>query len=615
MCGIVGYIGPGKPASILVSGLRRLEYRGYDSAGLALLREGEATLTAIKVAGKVEDLAAAVRQELGDPPPACRGIGIGHTRWATHGPPTRANAHPHLSGDRRFAVVHNGIIENYATLRAGLEREGVVFASDTDTEVIVHLVARYDDGDLPRAVARTLEQLEGAYGIAVMAADDPQRLVAARRGSPICVGLGETETLLASDISAIVSRTRQVVFLEDGDLAVLTPGNVDIASGGRGPVSRAPTTIDWDVGAIEKGGHEHFMLKEIHEQPDALANTLRGRLVETDGTAHLGGLRLAPADLARLRRVTVAACGTSFYAGMVGAYAMEDFAGMPAAVQQAAEFRYRNPIIEPDTCLVAVSQSGETADTLAAVREGLTKGATVLGVCNVVGSTIAREIGRGIYLHAGPEIGVASTKAFSCQVAALLMLALSLGRTRRLSAAAGRTIVAELARLPALAREVLDREDAIRAVAQRHAEAANAFYIGRGYAYPAALEGALKLKEISYVHAEGYHAAELKHGPIALLEEHVPVVAMAPAAPDREKTLGNIQECRARGAPVIAIASEGDGEIASLASDVIRIPACAEWLAPVPLVIAAQLFAYHVAHARGCPIDQPRNLAKSVTVE
>jgi glucosamine--fructose-6-phosphate aminotransferase (isomerizing) len=421
--------------------------------------------------------------------------------------------------------------------------------------------------------------------------------------------------VIASDISAIVRHTRQVIYLHDDDLAVITEAGAEIVSRRNVPVTRERTHVDWEIGDLEKGGCEHFMLKEIREQPEALANTLRGRLLEREGTVQLGGLRWTPADLVRIRRLIIAACGTSCYAGMVGKYLFEDLASLPVSVEQAAEFRYRNPIIEPDTGLVAISQSGETADTLEAVREARRKGADVIGICNVVGSTIARECERGVYLHAGPEIGVASTKAFSCQVAVLAMLAIAFGRARRLSLDQGRALVADLAKAPDLVRAVLAREPAIAAIAERYARADHFFYLGRGAMYPVALEGALKLKEISYIHAEGYHAAELKHGPIALLDARVPVLVLAPDLPGQAKTLGNLQECRARGAPVIAVVTEGDAAVRGLADAVIELPPCPAFLAPIPAAVAEQLFAYHVARARGCPIDQPRNLAKSVTVE
>jgi len=615
MCGIVGYVGPANPANVIVSGLRRLEYRGYDSAGIALCHTGKDGLLLVKTPGKISALEEKLNQVIGDPGDWDAAYGIGHTRWATHGAPTELNAHPHVSRNGRFAIVHNGIIENYVDLKRRLSEAGYEFSSETDSEVIAHLVEECYDGDLRAALASAIARLEGTFGILLVSPDHPDTLVAARKGSPIAVGLCEGETVVASDVSAIVSHSDKVVFLDDGDILLATPQAIEITSASDVPVSRETTQIDWDVGRVQKAGYEHFMLKEIFEQPEAIANATRGRLIADDGTTLLSGLRMDPLEMAAVSRITLAACGTSLYAGMVGQYCFEDFAGLPAGVEQAAEFRYRNPIIQQGTCVIAISQSGETADTLAAVREARRKGALVLAICNAVGSTIAREAGRGAYLHAGPEIGVASTKAFCCQVSVLAMMAIAMGRTRRLSAPDGRHMVGQLAALPDIARRVLDRSDEIREIAAKYADVSHFFFIGRGYMYPAALEGALKLKEISYIHAEGYHAAELKHGPIALLEERVPVMALIPDIAGRAKTLGNLQECRARSAPVIAVATEGDEEAAAQADDVILVPPCPDFLSAVPVVIAEQLFAYHVADIRGCPIDQPRNLAKSVTVE
>ncbi len=614
MCGIVGYAGNRNARNVIVTGLRRLEYRGYDSAGIAELAPDNSAISLTRAVGKIVDLAERLDQQPEDKSSPAT-LAVGHTRWATHGAPTEANAHPHMSQDGAFALVHNGIIENYISLKQHLIQQGISFHSETDSEVIVHLIEQCYEGDLTRAVAAALEQLQGTYGIAVISSHHPDTIVAARKGSPIVVGVCPTETIIASDISAIVQHTDQVIFLNDGDIVTATGENIDIVSAANVPVARETTHIDWDVGEVEKGGYEHFMLKEIHEQPEAIANATRGRLLPDDGTTKLSGMQMTPADLAHIDRLLIAACGTSLYAGMVGEYLFEDFAGISTEVHQAAEFRYRNPIIERDTCLIAISQSGETADTLAAVREALRKGADVLGICNVVGSTIAREAGHGVYLHAGPEIGVASTKAFSCQVAVLALMAIMAGRTRRLSLNAGMAMVREIERLPDLVRAVIDREDEIKQIAEKYAKAEDFFFLGRGYMYPAALEGALKLKEISYIHAEGYHAAELKHGPIALLCPEVPVVGLVPDIQGKDKTINNLQECAARKSPVIAIATEGDQEIEQHCSDVIRVPRCAEFLSPIPVVVAEQLFAYHIARERGCAIDQPRNLAKSVTVE
>ncbi len=612
MCGIIGYVGPQDARNVVISGLKRLEYRGYDSAGIALQgAEADHTLI-VKAAGKVSQLEAELdEQRL----PETATTAIGHTRWATHGEPTVANAHPHNSASGDFVIAHNGIIDNYLGIKQFLKDKGFEFRSETDTEVIAHLIEFCYEGDLKAAVIKALAQLEGTYGLMVMSRLHPDTLVAARNGSPIVVGICDDETVIASDVSALISHTKRVIYLDDGDVLSATSASVDITSLRNQPVARDATEIDWDIEEIEKGGYEHFMLKEIHEQPSALKNTLRGRLDFAANSTKLSGMQMGPSNLADIDRMLIAACGTSLYAGMVGKFLFEDFADIPADVLQAAEFRDRNPIVQRGTCMLAISQSGETADTLAAVRECKRKGADVLGICNVVGSTIARESGRGVYLHAGPEIGVASTKAFTSQVAVLAMMAIMLGRNRRLSADIGQNMLNELSRLPELAQQVVDQEQHIAEIARKYAHVEHAFYLGRGYMYPAALEGALKLKEISYIHAEGYHAAELKHGPIALLTEEVPVIVACPDSPSRIKTLANIQECKARKAPVVAIATEGDEDIRSLVDDVITIPKCAEFVAPIPVVIAEQLFAYHVAKERGCEIDQPRNLAKAVTVE
>jgi glucosamine--fructose-6-phosphate aminotransferase (isomerizing) len=614
MCGIVGFTSRSTPAvGPLVSGLRRLEYRGYDSAGVAL--ESEDGIKVYKQTGKVAELDKLLARALPKESRAKYTVGIAHTRWATHGLPTTANAHPHVADGGRLALVHNGIIENYASLRAGLEKRGVKFLSQTDTEVLAHLIAVFDKGDYLAAVSEALKRVEGTYGIATISARHPGEMIVARKGSPLVIGVGDGEIVVASDVSAIVAYTRQVIYLQDGDVARVTPDGVDVHSLDNASVTREVQEVDWDIGAIEKGGYEHFMLKEIFEQPEALANTIRGRLDPAGGTAFLSGLALSPRELAAVRRVVIVGCGTSLHAGMVGKYLFEKLADLPSSPEQAAEFRYSNPIVGPDDWVIALSQSGETADTLAAVRESTRKGALVSGLCNVVGSTIAREAGRGVYLHAGPEISVASTKAFTAQVTALLMTALKLGRTRRLSFEYGSRLVKEIERIPDLVRQILDENDAIAKVAEKYASADDMFFIGRGILYPAALEGALKIKEVAYVHAEGYQAAELKHGPIALLSEKTPVVALLADIPGKEKTLGNVQECRARNAPVIGVVTKGDDAAASAVTDALTIPATSAEIAPIASVVALQLLAYHVARLRGCEIDQPRNLAKSVTVE
>ncbi|BCX49136.1 glutamine--fructose-6-phosphate aminotransferase [isomerizing] [Haloferula helveola] len=613
MCGIVGYIGKSSAPSVLINGLRRLEYRGYDSAGLAILEDGSVVVS--KSPGKVASLHDKAREEWPEERFGSAHVGIAHTRWATHGPPTEANAHPHLDQSGDVALVHNGIIENYRPLRSRLEAKGHHFYSDTDTEVLSHLIGDVYSGDLFQAVCDALSQVEGTFGIAAISSKEPGRIITARRGSPIVIGVGDGETIVASDASAIISHTRQVIYLEDNDIAVVTAEGVEIKDLNQVPVTRELAELGFDAEAAEKGGFEHFMLKEIHEQPDSLRNAIRGRLDFNLGSSVLSGMGTSARDLAEIQRVVLLGCGTSLHAGLVGEYAFEDLADIHAEVQQAAEFRYRNPLISRSDLVVAISQSGETADTLAAVREANQKGAFVMGLCNVVGSTIARETGRGVYLHAGPEISVASTKAFTCQVAVLLMMALKLGRGRRFSRDEGMRLAQEIDAIPQLVERTIEQNDRIAALAERYAASEHAFFIGRGYLFPVALEGALKLKEISYIHAEGYHAAELKHGPIALLEEGTPIIALANDIPGKDKTLGNVEECRARGARILGVVTEGDKEAAEFMDDVIEVPACHPLVSTIPSAVALQLFAYHVARIRACEIDQPRNLAKSVTVE
>ena len=612
MCGIVGYVGRHAATPVLLGGLRRLEYRGYDSAGLSV-QDGSELLT-LRAVGKVARLADKVRAEWTEELQTHCVVGIAHTRWATHGAPTEANAHPHADASGRIRLVHNGIIENYRAIRAKLEAKGHVFASETDTEAVARLVGEYYKGDLRKAVIAALRQVEGAYGIAVISADEPGRIVVARKGSPLVIGVGEGECLIASDPSALISHTRRVIYLDDGDVALVTADSVDITDLNHAPMDRDVAELEFEPGAVEKGGYDHFMLKEIHEQPESVRNALRGRLNLLNGTAVLSGMGASARELLDLQRIVMVGCGTSLHAGMVGDFAFEELAALQAEVQPAAEFRYRNPLVDGRDLVVAISQSGETADTLAAVREAKDKGAMIMGLVNVVGSTIARETGRGVYLHAGPEISVASTKAFTGQVAVLLLMALKLGRGRRLSRERGLVLAAEIARLPELIEAVLRQDAAIAKVAESMVKHEHAFFLGRGPMHPVALEGALKLKEISYIHAEGYHAAELKHGPIALLTPGMPVVVLANRSPVVDKTLSNAEECKARGAHIIAIVTEGGPE-AAIADEVIRIPDCDPLVATIPAAVALQLLAYHVARLRGCPIDQPRNLAKSVTVE
>lgn len=615
MCGIVGYVGSRQAVPVLLGALKRLEYRGYDSAGLAVTN-GDG-ISVYKKAGKVKTLGSSLSESWSDQSQQQATCGVAHTRWATHGGPSTRNAHPHLDQSGRIALVHNGIIENYRDIQQHLEKQGHEFRSDTDSEALAHLIGTFykETGDLLEATSAALRRVEGTFGIAVACADHPDQIVVARRGSPIVIGVSKDETIAASDAAAIVSFTQRVIYLNDNDVALITRHSVDIRDLQNVPVSRETATLDWVAGAAEKAGFEHFMLKEIYEQPEALRNTQRGRLDLDNGTAVLSGLNLSPREISDLSRILMVACGTSLNAGLVGQYAFEDIAHIPAKVEQSAEFRYRNPIILAGDLLLAISQSGETADTLAAVREAHQKGALVAGICNVVGSTVARETGRGVYIHAGPEISVASTKAFTCQVSVLLMMALKIARCGRLSLSEGRVVAEEIARLPDIVEETLEQDDTIAKLAERYAGYEDAFFIGRGYLFPVAMEGALKLKEISYIHAEGYHAAEMKHGPIALLQENTPVVALLTDTPEKEKTLANAHECKARNAPLLAVATRGDEETGEIADAVLTLPPCPPYLAPVPVAVALQLFAYHVARLRGCEIDQPRNLAKSVTVE
>ena len=612
MCGIIGYIGTRPATPILIGGLKRLEYRGYDSAGLALLEPK--SISTYRSVGKVAHLVEKVRLNLTPERQNQLTVGIAHTRWATHGAPTEANAHPHYDKSRRICVVHNGIIENYRTIREKLQAKGHKFDSDTDTEALSRLIGECYRGDLRKAVINALRQIEGAYGIAVLCVDEPDKMVVARKGSPLVIGIGEGECLVASDPSALVAHTQRVIYLDDGDVAVITPDLVDIRNLDDEPIERNVSELGLDVGAVEKGGYEHFMLKEIFEQPETVRNALRGRIDLKEGTAILSGMNATPAELAEIARIIVVGCGTSLHAGMVGEFAFEDVAGISTEVQQAAEFRYRNPIVDRNDMVIAISQSGETADTLAAIRKAKEKGTKVFGLVNVVGSAIAREAGRGVFIHAGPEISVASTKAFTGQVAVLLLMALKLGRTRRLSNEDSLKLAQEINRLPELVEYVLKQNDAIAKVAERMAQSDHAFFLGRGPMHPVALEGALKLKEISYVHAEGYHAAEMKHGPIALLTPGVPVVVLANHSPVLDKVWSNAEECKARGARIIAVVTEGEPKT-DLADDTIVLPPCSPLVATIPAAVALQLLAYHVARLRGCSIDQPRNLAKSVTVE
>jgi glutamine---fructose-6-phosphate transaminase (isomerizing) len=607
MCGIVGYVGPDEALPIILEGLRRLEYRGYDSAGVAIVDGG---LSVVKRAGRLSELEGAL--ETGAP----RGtVGVGHTRWATHGRPTDANAHPQLDCTGRIAVVHNGIVENFAALRAELEKGGHRLASETDTECIAHLIEDAFDGDLVAAVRDVVRRLEGAYAMVVLSLDDPGRLVGVKVSSPLIVGLGDGETLLASDIPAVLERTTTVVPVDERRIVDVTSGGVAITDLDGAPVEPEPIRVTWDVGRAQKGGFDDFMLKEIHEQPDAVRDTLVGR---TDARRMLALDELhLPSDVLReVSKVFVVACGTAFHAGLVAKYAIEHWTRIPVEIEIASEFRYRDPVLGPDTLTLAVSQSGETIDTLEAARHAKRQGSRVIAVTNTVGSSLSREADGVLYTHAGPEIGVAATKTFATQMVALHLTALYLAQIRgSMFPEEIAEVVDEMRRLPDAVRAAIALDEQVRSIAERYTRANDVLFIGRHTGYPAALEGALKLKEVSYVHAEGYPAGELKHGPIALVEPGVPVVAVATECHVYPKMLSNIQEVRARGAEVIAIASEGDAQIGALADHVLFVPRTPELLSPVTVVVPLQLLAYHVARLRGCDVDRPRNLAKSVTVE
>lgn len=611
MCGIVGYIGEREAYPILITGLSVLEYRGYDSAGIALV-DAEKRVQIYKDKGNVSHL-----REIMETTSPCGTTGIAHTRWATHGAPSLINAHPHTDHANRVAVVHNGIIENYSALKDKLKKDGIRFKSETDSEVLSQLIGKYyTDGDLATAVRKALLDIDGTFGIAVVAFDNPGVLIGARKGSPLVVGIGEDELFLASDASAIVNHTKKVIYLKDGNLIELKKGgSFSTVTLDNCSVSPEIHQLEWNAEALAKGGFSHFMLKEIFEQSETIKNAMRGRLLIEEGAARLDGLNLVLPELRSIKRLIIIGCGTSWHAALVGEYMIEENAGIPVEVEYASEFRYRNPIIDPQTLVFVISQSGETADTLAALREAAHRGATVLGICNVVGSTIARETHGGVYLHAGPEIGVASTKAFTSQLTVLSLLTLLLGRMRRISHSEGMTIAKALAEIPKQVAKILRQNDEVKEIARIYHKRNNFLYLGRSYNFPVALEGALKLKEISYVHAEGYPAAEMKHGPIALIDKEMPSVVIALRDSVYEKVISNIQEIKARGGSIIAIATEGDKNIRKYAQHIIYIPETIEMLSPLLSVLPLQLLAYHIAALRGCEIDQPRNLAKSVTVE
>ncbi len=606
MCGIIAYTGKRQARDLLLDGLRALEYRGYDSAGLYIPESG-----IVKAVGPVAELVARVPKDFSGT------SGIAHTRWATHGAPKEVNAHPHADDKKHIVIVHNGIIENYKELKEQLKELGHEFFSETDSEIVANLIAekRKKTKSLEDAVTESLKELRGTYGLAIMASDEPHKIIAARMGSPLVLGIGTHENFIASDPTPIMRHTKNVIYLNDGEIAIVTPDSYDIFTIEGASVARAPEAIDWNIESAEKGGYEHYMLKEMMEIPEVIENTLRGRLITDDGRAKLGGLIDVASKLKDVKRLIIVGCGTAYYAGLVGEYLIESLAHIPVEVELASEFRYRNPVIEEGTAVLAISQSGETIDTLEALREGKRRGALGLGIVNVVGSTIARESDAGVYNHAGPEIGVASTKAFVSQLIVLALFALHLGRERALSLEDGRALARGLADLPDQVRAIQKNRKALEDIVPHYANARDFLFIGRKLNYPTALEGALKLKEISYIHAEGSSAGEMKHGPLAMIDKDFPTVAIAPKDSVYEKIISNIEEIKARSGRVFAILSEGDTQGAERADDSFFIPKTNEYLTPVLAIIPLQFFAYYVALAKGLPIDKPRNLAKSVTVE
>lgn len=610
MCGIVSYIGKQKAAPILVEGLKRLEYRGYDSAGISIINQGN--LFTVKSVGKVQALADKMngREILGE-------VGIAHTRWATHGKPCDKNSHPHQDCTGSIAVVHNGIIENYRELKDLLIKKKHKFISETDTEVIAHLVEEFNKKtDFKSSVLETLKLIKGTYGLAIVNCKEPDKIIVARNGSPLVLGIGDGEYIVASDVSAIVRHTDKVIYFDDGEVAEITRDNFKVTNiKNKNHVKKNITTLDWTIEKSQKGGFPHFMLKEIFEQPEAINNAIRGRLMVSEGRAKLGGLGDVSDRLRQVDKIIIVACGTSYYSGLVGEYMLEEYAGIPVEVEYASEFRYRKPILDEKTAVIAISQSGETADTLAAIREAKEKGALTLGIVNVVGSTIARETDAGSYTHTGPEVGVASTKAFSNQVAILVLLTLMLGRQRGMSMVMGKRIAQELSKIPKHIESILKQSKDIKNIAKKYSHARDFLYLGRKYNFPIAMEGALKIKEISYVHAEGYPSGEMKHGPIALIDKNFPSIFVVPRDSVYEKNISGMQEIKARGGKIIAVATNGDKEIKKIADGVIYIPKTLEMLTPMLSVIPLQLFAYYFGVAKGFDVDKPRNLAKSVTVE
>ncbi len=612
MCGIVGYIGKGNVKEILLDSLQRLEYRGYDSAGIALL-DNSNKIDIFKKTGRISNL----RLNLHSIDSSAK-IGIGHTRWATHGGVTDENAHPHFDCDNKIALVHNGIIENYNVLKNLLEKKGHNFKSETDTEVLVHLIEdiyKGENNSLEEAVIKALNLVQGTYGIALISSYEPNKIICARNGSPLVVGMGQNEMFVASDVNAIIPYTRNVIYLEDKEMVVITEENCNTFNLNYEKIVKPISKVEWDLEAISQNGYETFMLKEIFEQPDAMLNAMRGRVNLAEGAIKFGGLNLTEAEARDISRIIITACGTSWHAALIGEYLIETFAKIPVEVDYASEFRYRNPIIQKNDVLLVISQSGETLDTLEALREAKRKGIKVLGITNVVGSTIARECDGGIYLHAGPEIGVASTKAFTNQVLVMIMFAIYLGRLKHMSFYEGQRLLTELNKIPDKLNEVLKQAEKIKAIAKKYQYAKNFLYLGRGFNYPVALEGALKLKEISYIHAEGYPAAEMKHGPIALIDENMPVVFLATTGPLYEKVISNIREVKARNGKIIAIVNQLTDDLAKYTDDVVVVPETFEEFSPLINVVPLQLLAYYIAREKNLDVDKPRNLAKSVTVE
>ena len=610
MCGIIGYIGKKEALPILIEGLKRLEYRGYDSAGVALVSNGKLDIK--KAKGKILEFEKKLKKDS-----FASSVGIAHTRWATHGEPSEKNAHPHFDCHKKIALAHNGIIENYNTLKELLKREGHKFISETDTEVIVHLIEKYYEGNLEKAVQKALHQVEGAYAIAVVAKEEPGKIVAARNGSPLVVGLGEDEYFVASDVAPLLNHTKKVIYLDDKEMVVLTQEGCRTLTIKNTEINKKVEEIKWDLAKLEKADFSHYMLKEIFEQPETITNAFRGRLNAKHGIVKLGGIMRLNEYLTGINRIIITACGTSWHAGLVAEYIIEELTGLPVEVEYASEFRYRHPVVDKKILVIVISQSGETADTLAALREAKKRGAKVMGIVNAVGSTIARETDGGIYIHAGPEIGVASTKAFTSQITAFYLLSVYLsGLLGKANEKRDKILLKALEKIPEQVKKILKKSDEIKKLAEKFVNTNNFLYLGRGYNFPVALEGALKLKEISYIHAEGYPAAEMKHGPIALIDEKMPVVFIATGnSTIYEKIMSNIEEVKARKGIVICVATEGDKEIEKIADHVIYIPKTEEMLVPLLSVIPLQLLAYHLAVLRGCHVDQPRNLAKSVTVE